>query len=123
MPDQDGGPAPRPATTHGVWGNFILGLKVLGAELRWLAVSLVRRCEARQVRRRLEAEYAALGRLAREHLKSEGKAPMSPDGEAGLAVSQIDFLEQEIAFLDKELGRAREDELAKRRRELDPEDA
>lgn len=125
MPDKSqsgeihsGGPAPA----RGVWSNFVLGLKVLGGELKWLAMRLIRGCESRQVRRRLEAEYATLGRLARRHLENGGKAPMTGDGEAGLSLSQIEFLEQEVAFLEKDLAAAREKDLARRRRDLDPED-
>jgi hypothetical protein len=109
----------RPGQSLGILGTCRLGLRVLADELRWMVTGGLRGYESRQVRRRLEAEYAALGRLARAHLASGGKAPLSADGEAGIAMAQIDFLEQELEFMAEEARRTRKDMLARRRRSLD----
>lgn len=111
-----------PGGLAGILANCRLGLRVLADELRWLVTSGLRGYESRQVRRRLEAEYAALGRLARAHLAPGDKAPLSADGEAGIVMGQIDFLEQELEFMADDMRRTRKEMLARRRREMDPDD-
>lgn len=122
-------PAPQPedgsrrsGALGGVLANCRTGLRVLGSEIWWMLTGWLRSYESRQVRRRLNAEYAALGRLARVHLASGGKAPLAADGEAGIAVAQIDFLEKELEFMADDLRRTRKEMLARRRRELDNDD-
>jgi len=102
--------------------NCRIGLRVLGGEIWWLLTGWLRSYESRQVRRRLEAEYAALGRMARVHLASNAGTPLSTDGEAGLAVAQIDFLEKELESMADDLRRTRKEMLARRRREMDHND-
>jgi len=118
MPGPTSDKSPEAATPHGVLDNCRLGLKVLGTELKWLLTGIIRRYESRQVSRRLEAEYVALGKLACEHLASKGKKPLSADGEAGVALAQIDFLKTEIAILDKDLSTTRQEMLQRRKADL-----
>lgn len=98
--------------------NTVTGLKVLGAELKLMLTGILRRHETRQVRRRLEKEYAALGRLARAHVEGAEDAPLSTDGEAGIILSQIAFLEKEIDFMDEETERNRDESRREMRRGL-----
>lgn len=78
--------------------NVKTGFKVLGNELKLLASEAFACHETKQMSKRLTKEYAALGALARRHMESDGKdkAALDPKGEAGIILTQIAFLEQEI---------------------------
>lgn len=119
---EDGGAPPsETVTAGGVLHTVRTGLKVLGAELKWMFSDMIRSYETRQMRRRLAAEYAALGRIARRRMAEGDEDAPTRDGEAGIILSQIEFLEQEIGFLDKERSRARASDLERRKRDLDGE--
>ncbi|MBU1001266.1 MAG: hypothetical protein KKE73_01955 [Proteobacteria bacterium] len=108
-----------PASSGGVLGNLKVGLKVLFTELKWTVSKMVRGYEIKQMDRRLEEEYALLGKLARQRMDSGNKqAAMPRDGEAGIILSQIEFLEQEIKFLHREIDTSREETLQRRKSEL-----
>ena len=94
-------------TRRGFWDNLTTGLKVVGAELRRIALGRVRAFEIRQIRRRLEREYETLGRLAEPLLSGPQKsAPGSPkpapDAQRAvdLSLKQLEFLRREIAQLE-----------------------
>ncbi|WP_461210541.1 hypothetical protein [Desulfocurvus sp. DL9XJH121] len=118
MPETNNGDAHEPLTGGGLLATLKTGLSVLWAELKWTLTKSIREYETRQMRRRLEREYATLGRIARKRMDAaEADAP-SRDGEAGLVLSQIEFLERELDFLDKEGSRTRSEDLERRRRDL-----
>jgi len=108
----------------GFWNNLATGLKVVASELRWIVLGRVRAFEIRQLRRRLEREYEALGRLCEPLLKHirEGKKGRSLSPEAGekadLLLKQIEFLNEEIAQLEDERLRSRRLFERQRAREL-----
>lgn len=87
----------------GPLGTLILGLRVVASELSWMRRKLFRSFEVRQLRKRMDHER---GRAAR-------------GGEdAALAEDQADFLEGEIALLEKDLTHRREQFVRQRRRRL-----
>ena len=95
---------------------------MLLSELKWTFLDLIKSYESKQMRRRLTTEYAALGKIARERMNAEDDTPPSRDGEAGIVLSQIEFLEREIEFLDEERQRARSLDLERRRHDLGIDD-
>ncbi len=116
--------AARPNLFVRILKNFMLGLVVLGGELRWLTLKGLRSLELRQLEKRLHEEYAALGKeLAEqglEHLpdnQSGTAGLLEPESEAALALRQITFLGQEIALHKEERLRMRQ-EFIERRRQL-----
>ncbi|MCF8040218.1 MAG: hypothetical protein K9K79_12970 [Desulfohalobiaceae bacterium] len=96
-----------------VWQTFVLGIKVLGGELSWNIVRLLRRFEIRQLEKRLAREYETLGRLQAGKMEKDEEAQ---EAEKELCHKQIAFLEKEIAFLEEELLGLR-DSIVKHRRE------
>jgi len=118
MPDTTDSPRRNPAA-GGIIDNLKLGLKVLADELKWTVSRTVRSYEIKQMRRRLEEEYALLGKLARTRMDSgEAKAGLPRDGEAGIILSQIEFLEKEIEFMERDMERSRDESLTRRKEEL-----
>ena len=109
--------APAPSGDMGVFGALTLGLTVLGSELKWLAVKGVRSFELRQLRRRLDEEYALLGRLTAE-LAAAGESASQGHEDVRLALGQIDFLREEIARLEDERRLSRDAFVNERRRRL-----
>ncbi|BBD07873.1 hypothetical protein [Desulfovibrio ferrophilus] len=107
------------APSGGILDNLKVGLKVLFDELKWTVSKMVRGYEIKQMNRRLEKEYALLGKLARQRMDSgDKKAAMPRDGEAGIILSQIEFLEQEMEFLSKDIDTSREQDIQRRTSEL-----
>lgn len=96
---------------QGFWSNLTTGLKVVASELRWIVAGRVRAFEIMQLRRRLEREYEALGRLAEPQLaalRAGAEADLSGLGrDADLCLKQIEFLREEIALLDGDRRRSR----------------
>lgn len=82
------------------------GLSVMGSELQWVAVRSLRVWEIRQLRKRLQEEYTALGTL-----DAEGA---SDSKEATLSRKQVSFLQEEIDHLEQELIRARQEFVRRR---------
>lgn len=110
---------PAAAPRGGVLDNIKLGLKVMADELKWTVTRVVRNYEIKQMKRRLDEEYALLGKLARKRMDAgEAKAAMPRDGEAGIILSQIEFLEKEMEFLEQQMESSRGESLARRREEL-----
>ncbi|MCF8104985.1 MAG: hypothetical protein K9K64_05845 [Desulfohalobiaceae bacterium] len=96
-----------------VWQTFVLGVKVLGGELYWNVLKLLRRFEIRELEKRLAREYETLGRL--QAGKIEGDEGVLQE-EKELCLKQVAFLEKEIAFLKDELLGLR-DSIVEHRRE------
>ncbi len=99
----------RPSSVKCFLPTMALGLRVLWSETAWMLQNAVRRFEISQMRRRLNEEYAALGRAA----NGEGD-----DDAMRLAASHIAFLKEEIVFLETERETKRAELVARRTRSL-----
>ncbi len=93
-----------------------LGLRVLASELSWMLKNSLRELEIHQLRKRLDQEYLALGRIV-ERLNR--KEPLPDDSETArreqeLSLGQIAFLKQEMALLQGERERARREHVRRR---------
>ncbi|EGJ50422.1 hypothetical protein V6C53_13020 [Desulfocurvibacter africanus] len=86
-----------------------LGLRVLASELGWMLKNSLRELEIHQLRKRLDQEYLALGRIVERLTQEESQAGDSEAarGEQELSLGQIAFLKQEMALLRGERDRAR----------------
>lgn len=82
-----------------VWETFVLGIKVLGAELSQNLIDSLRGYEIKQLEKRLAKEYETLGRLHAPNLDQDHE---TREKEQELCHKQIAFLEKEIAFLEEE---------------------
>jgi hypothetical protein len=108
----------------GIWDTLVLGLKVLGWELKWQALRGVRALELRQLEKRLREEYAALGSALADQITLPGEgadkdAPLpAPDEKTALALKQIRFLREEIEHLRRERSEMRKEFLERRQRSL-----
>ena len=94
-------------TDESVLDVFLLGVKTWLAEVKWLGRSVLGRFEIGRLKKELEREYATLGRVA--------EAPRGKKDEKELSLKQVAFLKDEIATLEQELARDREDRMAKLR--------
>ncbi|ACV68144.1 hypothetical protein [Desulfohalobium retbaense] len=96
-----------PHTSHyrctGLFDVLALGLKTLASEIRWGAILALRNAELRQLRKRLSSEYCNLGRLHSQTTAGDA----AEAAEADLCRRQIEFYEQEIDFLAREITQAR----------------
>ncbi|MGE4298670.1 MAG: hypothetical protein AB7E47_11625 [Desulfovibrionaceae bacterium] len=125
--------APARARTANIVSNFLFGLKVLGGEISWLLIRALRTFELRQLRRRLETEYALLGHWAADALDAGspsdqkasgpsvpdmGDALPAPDADTDITRKQIRFLRDEIAFLEQERDTSRTAHLQRQRDSL-----
>ncbi|MDY7001557.1 MAG: hypothetical protein SVS15_07230 [Thermodesulfobacteriota bacterium] len=96
-------------------GNLLAGLKVVGSEIKWLALGGLRAFEIRRMEKRLDQEYQALGKQVHEQAKTQGpdQEPVW-DEKTQLALKQIDFLREEIAYLKEERKRFRSEFVSSR---------
>lgn len=81
---------------------FLLGLKVLGSEFQWMFINGLRNWEIAQLRKRLTQEYRTLGMIEAagaglELAKNDQELDIFDEKE--LAINQIAFLLDEIAYL------------------------
>ncbi len=104
---------PAPGDRLSRMETIVLGWKLLASELRWLALKSLRRWEIRQLRKRLRQEYANLGRLTSQN---------APKDATDLARRQIEFLHEEIEYLEKELATTRDDMISRRLQQWGLED-
>lgn len=119
MADETKKPSPLPPPKESPGGPIAvvwLGLKVLAYELKWLVMKGIRGLELKQLERRLEAEYAALGKAVAAGVADRNpKEPMpEPDHDMELALKQIDFLKEEIDHLIAEREKTAEEYQARR---------
>lgn len=121
-------PGTSPTTLRDLLGNLRTGLLVVADELKWIVLRALRSLEIRQMEKRLAEEQAALGRAVAEAVAKDApgeeapaSAPLGPD--AHLCLKQIAFLGEELAYLQAERDRLRQDLLARRRSTLDPDGA
>lgn len=94
-----------------------LGLRVLASELGWMLKNSLRKLEMHQLRKRLDQEYLALGRIVERlvHIQAEDDAEArEARREQELSLGQIAFLKQEIALLLGERERARSEHVRRR---------
>ena len=112
--------APEKVRTANVVSNFLFGIKVLGGQVSWLLIRLLRACELRQLQRRLDAECAILGRWAADALDSDVRRPALSNAlfDIDITRKQIRFLRDEIAFLEQEREQSRAVHMARQRESL-----
>ena len=121
-------PGTSPTTLRDLLGNLRTGLLVVADELKWIVLRALRSLEIRQMEKRLAEEQAALGRAVAEAVANAAPGEEAPasaplGAEALLCLKQIAFLGEELAYLQAERDRLRQDLLARRRSALDPEGA
>ena len=126
-PDKKNESSPQPSD-RGILSNLLAGLKVVGSEIKWLGLSGLRAFEIRGMKKRLDQEYQSLGKHIHEQAKTpesgQGSGPVR-DEKTGLALKQIDFLLEEIAYLKEERKRFRNEFVSSRANGLgfkEPED-
>ncbi len=102
------------------WATLVLGLRVLFSEIKWLFLKGLRVFEQSQLRRRLRQEYTELGKsVAGQLMGISAGSPLPPPRQATLlAVRQLEFLQEEIAHLEKEREQLRREFVEKRRQRL-----
>ena len=100
--------------------NLILtGWKVLFSELKWSIIKGCRQCEIKQLKKRLQEEYANLGRCIYTQIEdSPSSTPDISEPETDLALKQISFLKDEIIHLEKELVQTRQEYIERRMKKI-----
>lgn len=94
-----------------------LGLRVLASELGWMLKNSLRELEMHQLRKRLDQEYLALGRVVERQANIQvesGAEAQVAKREQELSLGQIAFLKQEMALLHGERERARSEHVRRR---------
>lgn len=128
-PDKNNDSTPQPAG-KGILSNLLDGLKVVGSEIKWLALGGLRAFEIRRMEKRLDQEYQVLGKEVHEQAQSQkpgqgpGQGPVW-DEKIQLSLKQIDFLQEEIAYLKEERKNFRREFVSSRTNGLgfkEPED-
>jgi hypothetical protein len=117
MPDHSSGTTTRPLQTKGPLQTTLFGLRVLGDELRRLLLDALRAMEIKRLKRKLDEEYQSLGRQYFE--KTQGEASTAPEeGSPGEAVAlskhKVEFLREEIQYLEKSRAELMQDVIKKR---------
>lgn len=101
---------------------LVFGLQVLLAEAKWLLLNAIRTFEISRLKKRRHAEHALLGSLL---ASSAGNA--APDDldalpctnpEAKIALKQILFMNQEIAYLQSDRENMRQEFYERRKKKL-----
>ncbi|MDD4649886.1 MAG: hypothetical protein PHO79_07735 [Desulfoplanes sp.] len=93
--------------------NLVTGWQVVFSESKWIFIRAFRRWEIKQLRKRLNEEYLAIGKLFTGLL--EQKKPIDPQHpEAEMSIKQISFLKEEIEHMENELVSSRKDYIARR---------
>jgi hypothetical protein len=96
----------EPSFFKALWSNLLNGWKVIFSEFNWLFIKAFRRWEIKQLRKRLNEEYLALGKVYAFFV--EEKKSLDPeDTEAEIPLKQISFLKEEIEHMEEELEKSR----------------
>ncbi len=110
---------PEAKPSRNIFGNLVLGLKLLLGELQWIGLKGLRAFELRQLNKRLKEECATLGEAVARQLSDQEPGPDTPlppcDERTRLALKQVRFLEDEIENLLGERQRMREEFEARRK--------
>ena len=85
-----------------VYENIIFGLSVWKKNITRMFFDILHAFEVKQLEKRLEQEYAALGKATSHHLDADDEAPATLSVEMTSALKQISFLKDEIARLQSE---------------------
>lgn len=93
----------------GLLENFKLGLDVWLTEMKGIVSRLLGNFEVSQLKKRLEKEYALLGKLTTGDV----------DGNAELCKKQIEFFKDEISRLEKEQAAKRDVKYRDNERKMD----
>ncbi len=96
----------REEISLGLFEAISIGIKVLLSEIYWTILKSLRKWEICELKKRLNKEYAELGKLTAHNPKNKK--------EIKLCMEQIEFLKNEVEFLEKELEKIREEILKKR---------
>lgn len=85
---------------------LLLGLKVIGSEFSWICIAGFRKWEISQLRKRLNQEYRTLGMIEAAGTGldlAKNDEQLNIFDEKELAIKQIAFLLDEIAYLKAQL--------------------
>lgn len=104
---------------HNILSNVLLGLRVVGSEIKWAWLAAMAGWENRQLRRRLRKEETDLGRCffaQADKLESlEEGSKVEVDVKLRLMFKQVQFLHNEIRAAEEDLRRRREEFVAERK--------
>ena len=110
-------PVPSASRSFPFLHDILLGLKVLGSELKWLVIQLLRNWEIAQLRKRLHQEYRSLGVIEAAGAGLEqamDDQELNIFDEKELALKQIAFLLDEIQYLQNRLREERDEYIQRR---------
>ena len=85
-----------------VYENLCFGLSVWKKNMKSMFSDLVHKFEVKQLEKRLEQEYGALGKAASTHLETNEENPVAPSFEMVSSFKQVTFLKEEITRLKNE---------------------
>lgn len=105
-----------------IFGNLVFGLKVVLSELKWLVLRGTRAFELRQMNKRLDEEYAALGRAVAQSVDNGADDIAKFGPAADTAFRQVSFLTEEIDYLRREKESLRGEFLKERNSNLGIDD-
>lgn len=94
MPDTS-----TPEKNTSVFQNLCFGISVWKQNMKRMFSDILHSFEIKQLEKRLEQEYAALGKVTSYHLEENEEKPAIPSFEMTSAAKQISFLKEEIARL------------------------
>ncbi|TVR00028.1 MAG: hypothetical protein EA399_06140 [Desulfovibrionales bacterium] len=99
--------------------TFLLAMKVLGSEFKWIIIAGLRNWEISQLRKRLTQEYRNLGMIEAvgaglNLAKNDQELALFDEKE--LTIQQIAFLLDEIAYLKAQLLEERQEYVRRRAR-------
>ncbi|MCT4534927.1 hypothetical protein [Halodesulfovibrio sp.] len=88
-----------PEKEKSIFANLCFGLTVWKQNIKRMFSDILHSFEIKQLEKRLEQEYAALGKVTSYHLEENEEKPAVPSFEMTSAAKQIAFLKEEIARL------------------------
>ncbi|WP_290922971.1 hypothetical protein [Halodesulfovibrio sp.] len=88
-----------PEKEKSVLENLCFGISVWKQNITRMFSDILHSFEIKQLEKRLEQEYAALGKVTSYHLDENEEKPAVPSFEMTSAAKQISFLKEEITRL------------------------
>lgn len=88
-----------PEKEKSVLENLCFGISVWKQNIKRMFSDILHSFEIKQLEKRLEQEYAALGKVTSYHLDENEEKPAVPSFEMTSAAKQISFLKEEITRL------------------------
>ncbi len=106
--------------------SVVYGLQVMAAEAKWLILSAIRSFEISRLKKRLQEEEALFGSLIAKSIENTASDPSSTGPDAGscesaqskVALKQIAFIKEEIAYLQRDRENIRQEFYERRKKKL-----